>query len=127
MREIRQYQKATQPILAKRNFSRLIREVLADTTKYDTKTWKKIGTYEDLRVSSMAVIALQEAAESYLVGLFADAQLAAIHANRITVMPKDIHICRRFRGETNEVPAMNSGNTPSRTRNLSKRVRGDYS
>ena len=63
MREIRQYQKATQPILAKRNFSRLIREVLADTTKYDTKTWKKIGTYEDLRISSMAVIALQEAAE----------------------------------------------------------------
>ena len=44
--------------------------------------------------------ALQEAAESYLVGLFEDTNLAAIHARRVTIMPKDIQLARRIRGET---------------------------
>lgn len=47
----------------------------------------------------MAVLALQEAAESYLIGLFEDSNLCAIHAKRVTVMPKDIQLARRIRGE----------------------------
>ena len=47
----------------------------------------------------MAVLALQEASESYLVGLFEDAQLCAIHAHRVTVMKKDMDLARRIRGE----------------------------
>ena len=47
----------------------------------------------------MAVLALQTASESYLVGLFEDAQLCAIHAHRVTVMKKDIDLARRIRGE----------------------------
>eukprot|EP00798_Chlamydomonas_sp_ICE-L_P030554 gene30554-biopygen16396 len=52
----------------------------------------------DLRFQSSAVLALQEAAEAYLVGLFEDTNLAAIHAKRVTIMPKDIQLARRIRG-----------------------------
>ncbi|CBI16421.3 unnamed protein product, partial [Vitis vinifera] len=53
----------------------------------------------DLRFQSSAVAALQEAAEAYLVGLFEDTNLCAIHAKRVTIMPKDIQLARRIRGE----------------------------
>ncbi|CAD6966187.1 unnamed protein product, partial [Tilletia laevis] len=43
----------------------------------------------DVRFQSAAIGALQEASEAYLVSLFADVNLAAIHAKRVTVMPKD--------------------------------------
>ncbi|RWW67908.1 hypothetical protein BHE74_00024603 [Ensete ventricosum] len=49
--------------------------------------------------TSHAVLALQEAAEAYLVGLFEDTNLCAIHAKRVTIMPKDIQLARRIRGE----------------------------
>ena len=51
----------------------------------------------DLRFQSHAVLALQEAAEAYLVGLFEDTNLCAIHAKRVTIMPKDLSLCRRVR------------------------------
>ena len=53
----------------------------------------------DLRFQSTAVLALQEASEAYLVGLFEDTNLCAIHAKRVTIMPKDIQLARRIRGE----------------------------
>ena len=53
----------------------------------------------DLRFQSNAVLALQEAAEAYMVGLFEDTNLCAIHAKRVTIMPKDIQLARRIRGE----------------------------
>ena len=51
------------------------------------------------RASQIAILALQEAAEAYLVGLFEDTNLCAIHAKRVTIMPKDIQLARRIRGE----------------------------
>ena len=42
---------------------------------------------------------LQEASEAYLVGLFEDTNLCAIHAKRVTIMPKDVQLARRIRGE----------------------------
>ncbi|XP_041283225.1 histone H3.3A-like [Onychostruthus taczanowskii] len=42
---------------------------------------------------------VQEASEAYLVGLFEDTNLCAIHAKRVTIMPKDIQLARRIRGE----------------------------
>ena len=86
LREIRRYQKSTELLLRKLPFQRLVREVAQDF-----KT--------DLRFQSSAVMALQEAAESYLVGLFEDTNLCAIHAKRVTIMPKDIQLARRIRGE----------------------------
>jgi len=53
-----------------------------------------------LRFQSHAVLALQEAAEAYLVGIFEDTNLCAIHSNRITIMPRDIQLARRIRGES---------------------------
>ncbi|GLD47575.1 uncharacterized protein AKAME5_002719200 [Lates japonicus] len=54
----------------------------------------------DLRFQSSAVMALQEASEAYLVGLFEDTNLCAIHAKRVTIMPKDIQLARRGSAES---------------------------
>ncbi|PHU30442.1 histone H3.2, partial [Capsicum chinense] len=86
LREIRKYQKSTELLIRKLPFQRLVREIAQDF-----KT--------DLRFQSSAVAALQEAAEAYLVGLFEDTSLCAIHAKRVTIMPKDIQLARRIRGE----------------------------
>ncbi len=67
-------------------FQRVIREIAHDF---------KSG----LMFRASALEALQEAAEAYLVGLFEDTNLCAIHAKRVTVMPKDMHLARRIRGE----------------------------
>jgi len=53
----------------------------------------------DLRFQSNAVLALQEASEAFLVSLFEDTNLCAIHAKRVTIMPKDMQLARRIRGE----------------------------
>ena len=86
LREIRKYQKSTELLIRKLPFQRLVREIAQDF-----KT--------DLRFQSSAVMALQEACEAYLVGLFEDTNLCAIHAKRVTIMPKDIQLARRIRGE----------------------------
>ena len=64
-----------------------------------TPPCRALPAQTDLRFQSSAVLALQEAAEAYLVGLFEDTNLCAIHAKRVTIMPKDIQLARRIRGE----------------------------
>lgn len=86
LREIKKYQKSTELLIRKLPFQRLVREIAADFKL-------------DLRFQSNAIAALQEAAETYLVGLFEDSNLCAIHAKRCTVMAKDIQLARRIRGE----------------------------
>ena len=86
LREIRKYQKSTDLLLRKRPFQRFVRE-LAQEIK------------SDLRFQSTAVMALQEASEAYLVTLFEETNLCAIHAKRVTIMPKDMQLARRIRGE----------------------------
>lgn len=86
LREIRKFQKSTELLIRKLPFQRLVREI---ATEFKS----------DLRFQSQAVLALQEAAEAYLVGLFEDTNLCAIHAKRVTIMPKDIQLARRIRGE----------------------------
>ncbi|CAG0920329.1 unnamed protein product [Notodromas monacha] len=86
LREIRRYQKSTELLIRKLPFQRLVREIAQDF-----KT--------DLRFQGSAVMALQEASEAYLVSLFEDTNLCAIHAKRVTIMPKDIQLARRIRGE----------------------------
>lgn len=119
LREIRKYQKSTDLLLRKLPFQRLVREIAQDFKN-------------DLRFQSTAILALQEASEAYLVGLFEgtgrtecsecfvllflfvlcsdvccfsflcfvvlDTNLCAIHAKRVTIMPKDIQLARRIRG-----------------------------
>jgi histone H3 len=86
LREIRRYQATTELLIRKLPFQRLVREIGQ-------------GFLKDVRFQSQAVGALQEAAESYIVGLFADVHLCAIHAKRVTVMPRDLQLARRIRGE----------------------------
>ncbi|CAD6212193.1 unnamed protein product [Miscanthus lutarioriparius] len=80
------YQKGTELLIRKMPFQRVVREI-AQLHK------------SDLRFQSHAILALQEAAEAYLVGLFEDTNLCAIHAKRVTIMPKDVHLATRIRGE----------------------------
>jgi histone H3 len=86
LREIRTYQKGGQLLIRKLPFQRLVREIAQNY-------------HRDLRFQSSAIAALQEAAEAYLVGLFEDTNLLAIHAKRVTIMPKDLQLARRMRGE----------------------------
>lgn len=86
LREIRKFQKSTDLLIRKLPFQRLVREIAQEYKS-------------DLRFQSQAVLALQEAAEAYLVGLFEDTNLCAIHAKRVTIMPKDITLARRIRGD----------------------------
>jgi histone H3/H4 len=86
--EIRHYQRSTDLLLRKLPFARLVREI----------TYDHVRTGEVYRWQVQALLALQEAAEAYLVHLFEDANLCAIHARRVTLMPKDIHLARRIRG-----------------------------
>ena len=88
LREIRRYQKSTDLLLRKEPFRRLVREIAQDFKG-------------DLRFQGTAMLALQEAAEAYHVGLFEDSNLCAIHAKRVTLQPKDIQLSRRIRGEKN--------------------------
>jgi len=86
LRDIRKFQRSGELLLSKFPFQRLVREVAQEYTNAP-------------RFQASAVLALQEAAEAYLVGLFQDAQLCAVHAKRVTVMSKDIQLARRIRGE----------------------------
>ena len=86
LQEIRRYQNTTELLIRKLPFNRLVREIAQDF-----KT--------DLRFQAQVIAALQEAAEAYLIGLFEDTNLCAIHAKRVTIMPKDIQLARRIRGE----------------------------
>ena len=81
LKDIHHFQKTTALLIRKLPFQRLVREITQD---YKTDLW----------FQSAAVLCLQEAAEAYLVGLFEDTNLCAIHAKRVTIMPKDIQLAR---------------------------------
>merc|ERR1711981_594942 len=86
LREIRHYQKSTELLIPKLSFQRLVREIAQE---YKT----------DLKFQAAAIGALQEGSEAYLTNLFEYTNLAAIHAKRVTIMPKDVQLARRIRGE----------------------------
>ncbi|XP_054160370.1 histone H3-like [Oppia nitens] len=88
LRDIRRYQKTCELLIPRLPFQRLVREIAAQIS-------------DNLLFQTAALSALQETAEVYLVGLFEDANLCAIHAKRVTIMPRDIQLSRRIRGETN--------------------------
>ena len=93
LKQIRQYQKTTELLIRKLPFQRLVREIASDSEVIKSPLCGKV------RFQSAAIMALQEATEAYLVGLFEDSNLCAIHARRVTIMPKDIQLARRIRGE----------------------------
>ena len=90
LKEIRFFQRNTDLLIKKLPFARLVREV-------QTYFFRK-----EYRWQAGAMLALQEASESHLVGLFEDANLCTIHAKRVTLMPKDLQLARRIRGPLRE-------------------------
>ncbi|KAK9855175.1 hypothetical protein WJX84_001625 [Apatococcus fuscideae] len=86
LREIRRYQRSTDLLIRKLPFARLCREI--------TNTFAP----EPFRWTAEALLAIQEAAEDFMVHLLEDCNLCAIHAKRVTIMPKDLQLARRIRG-----------------------------
>ena len=84
--EIWKYQKSTELLIQRLPFQRLVREIAQ-------------GFRTDLHFQSSAIRALQEASEAFLVGLFEDTNLCAIHTKHITIMPKDIQLAHRIHGD----------------------------
>ena len=87
LKEIRAYQKSTAMLIRKLPFMRLVRQI---STDYKT----------DLRFQRTALEALQLVTEDYLVGLYEDANLLAIHRGRVTINDKDLKLAREIRKET---------------------------
>mmetsp|Transcript_29076 Transcript_29076/g.32625 ORF Transcript_29076/g.32625 Transcript_29076/m.32625 type:complete len:149 (-) Transcript_29076:201-647(-) len=90
LREIRQYQNSTDLLIRRLPFARLVREIQQSLSR-QSYSWQ-----------ASAILALQEAAEAHLVCLFEDCNLCAIHAKRVTIMPKDMQLARRIRGQNRE-------------------------
>nr|BAF49730.1 centromeric histone H3-like protein-1 [Eruca vesicaria subsp. sativa] len=88
LREIRHFQKTTKLLIPAATFIRLVRSITLDRAKPQVTRW-----------TAEALVALQEAAEDYLVGLFSDSMLCAIHAKRVTLMRKDFELARRLGGK----------------------------
>ncbi|ODV63279.1 histone H3 family protein [Ascoidea rubescens DSM 1968] len=89
LKEIRKYQRSTDFLIRKLPFARLIREIASQF----------VGEEYTLKWQSVAILALQEASEAFLVNLFEDTNLCALHAKRVTIMQKDIQLARRIRGQ----------------------------
>ena len=89
LQEIRKYQKSTNLLIPRLPFSRLIREIAQNILGYQ---------HQEYRFQSVALMALQEACEAFMVTLFEDTLLCAIHAKRVTILPKDMCLARRIRG-----------------------------
>jgi len=87
LREIRQYQKSADLLIPKRAFQRLVREVAQEFAA-------------NLRFQSHALLAMQEASETFLTTVFEDTNLCAIHARRVTIMPSDMQLARRIAGRS---------------------------
>ncbi|KAM3404860.1 hypothetical protein ACQJBY_007762 [Aegilops geniculata] len=87
LREIRKYQKSTEPLIPFAPFVRLVKEITDDLTKGELNHW-----------TPQALFSLQEAAEYHIVDVFEKANLCAIHAKRVTIMQKDIQLARRIGG-----------------------------
>ena len=88
LREIRRYQKQSSLLIPKAPFTRLVRDICG-------------GIDNDLRFNAETLLALQEAAEAYLVSLLEDSSLCAIHAKRQTILKADMVLAKRLRGDDN--------------------------
>jgi len=88
LQEIRRYQRSTELLIKKLPFQRLVRQITDELVT------------NGMKYQSMALAALQEAAESFIIGIFEDTNLCCIHDKRVTIMPKDVQLARRIRGES---------------------------
>lgn len=102
LREIRHYQKSIDLLIPRAPFARLVREVMQDLyTKRDGKFYKfNLKADPPTRWSAQALLAIQAAAEPYLVDLMQEGLCVAIHAKRVTLTAKDMRLVRRIRNNS---------------------------
>lgn len=93
LKEIKTLQKSTDLLFRKKPFSMVVREIC-----------EKFSRGVDFWWQAQALLALQEAAEAFLIHLFEDAYLLSLHAGRVTLFPKDIQLTRRIRGFEGGLP-----------------------
>jgi histone H3/H4 len=87
-KRIKQFQNSEMLLsLRKLPFQRLVRQISFD-----------YASNNPFRYTPQAILALHVASEDYLVSLFEDSYLCALHANRVTLMKKDVNLARRIRG-----------------------------
>jgi len=86
LRQIRKMQKGTDTLIARAPFARLVKQIAA------------AQSVNGFRWQRSALAAAHEATEAYIIGLLGDANLCALHARRVTMMPRDLHLARRLRG-----------------------------
>ena len=96
LREIRRYQKSTECLIKRSPFQKLIREI---SQEYRVCPQGPGTPSIQVRFQSTAIAALQEAAENIIVGVFEDVNLLAVYAKRVTVMPQDVRLALRIRGD----------------------------
>ena len=96
LREIRRYQQSTECLIKRTPFHKLIREI---SQEYRVCPDGPGTPSVQVHFQSTAIAALQEAAENFIVGLFKDVNLLAVHAKRVAVMPRDIWLALRIRGD----------------------------
>ena len=96
LREIRWYQRSTENLIKKTPFQKLIREI---SQEYRICPDGPGTPSVQAHFQSTAIAALQEAAENFIVGLFEDVNLLAIHARHVTIMPSDIQLALRIMGD----------------------------
>ena len=119
LREIRRYQLSTENLMKRTPFQRLIREI---SQEYRICPDGPGTPSVQVRFQSTAIAALQEVAENYIVGLFEDVNLLAIHTRRVTIMPRDIRLALRIRGDHHRWRM--STEDPSRYERHEKRAEG---
>ena len=96
LREIRRYQKCTKCLIKRSPFQKLIREI---SQEYRVCPDGPGTPSIQVRFQSTAIAALHETAENFIVGLFKDVNLLAVHVKRVTVMPWDVRLALRIRGD----------------------------
>ena len=96
LHEIRRYQQSTESLIRRTPFNKLIKEI---SQQYRICPEGPGTPSVQVQFQSTALAALQEAAENFLVGLFEDVNLLAVHAKRVTVMPRDIRLVLRIQGD----------------------------
>ena len=96
LRDIRRLQKSTELLIPRRSFQRLVRQI-------SDSVWRSFG-HTGLKYQTASLSALHEAAEAYLVSLLEDTNLCAVHAKRVTIMPRDMDLARRLRAESPAAP-----------------------
>ena len=102
LREIRRYQKTTNLLIPKICYQRFLREISSDPNKCSQRS---DGPF---RWQGSAILATQTVAEDYLTVQLKDANVCALHSKRVTVMPKDIQLVRRIKGEEAVITNRNS-------------------